>query len=257
MAFVDLEKAFDRIPRRVLWWALQEELMPWKSSMEGNGFGSTWVKPSFWYLDRDVLTSPAKCVSRVSAQTSSSVSVVSVGSTWDTVLSRHSVQSLISPLRSNDVLDWTGPPIWRPPKQADTVRPGLVFYNRDIPIDMGVGGTLRQKIAIYKALILSHGPCVFSAGGGGLVFKTTHAVEDSAYEVKDLLGGGGLCTWHRSLFCKWKQLLFAWLNRDVLSRMYVVSFMIRKKHICLSSLQDAFAYVHGLWCFWYIYICIP
>ena len=51
-----------------------------------------------------------------------------------------------------------------------------------------------QKIAIYKALILSHGHFVFSAGGGGLVFKTTHEVEDSAYEVDDSLGGGGLCT---------------------------------------------------------------
>ena len=56
-----------------------------------------------------------------------------------------------------------------------------------------------QKIAIYKALSLSHGPCVFSAGGGGLVFKTTHEVEDSAYEVEDSLGGGGLFTGHTSL----------------------------------------------------------
>ena len=31
-----------------------------------------------------------------------------------------------------------------------------------------VGGTVCQKIAIYKALILSHGHFVFSAGGGGL-----------------------------------------------------------------------------------------
>ena len=51
-----------------------------------------------------------------------------------------------------------------------------------------------QKIAIYKALILSHEHFVFSARGGGLVFKTTHEVEDSACEVEDSLGGGGLCT---------------------------------------------------------------
>ena len=31
-----------------------------------------------------------------------------------------------------------------------------------------VGGTVCQEIAIYKALILSHGHFVFSAGGGGL-----------------------------------------------------------------------------------------
>ena len=66
-----------------------------------------------------------------------------------------------------------------------------------------------KKIAIYKALILSHGHFVFSAEGGGLVFKTTHEVEDSAYEVEDSLGGGGLCTWQRSQVLKWKQLLFA------------------------------------------------
>ena len=66
-----------------------------------------------------------------------------------------------------------------------------------------------QKIAIYKALIVSHGHFVISAGGGGLVFKTTHEVEDSAYEVGDSLGGGRLCTWHRSLVLNWKQLLFA------------------------------------------------
>ena len=66
-----------------------------------------------------------------------------------------------------------------------------------------------QKIGIYKALILSHGHFIFSAGGGGLVFKTTHEVEDSAYEVEDSLGGGGLCTWQRSQVLKWKQLLFA------------------------------------------------
>ena len=65
------------------------------------------------------------------------------------------------------------------------------------------------KIAIYKALILSHGHFLFSAGGGGLVFKTTHEVEDSAYEVEDSLGGGGLCTWQRSQVLKRKQLLFA------------------------------------------------
>ena len=63
-----------------------------------------------------------------------------------------------------------------------------------------------QKIAIYKALIVSHGHFVISAGGGGLVFKTTHEVEDSAYEVGDSLGGGRLCTWHRSLVLNWKQL---------------------------------------------------
>ena len=51
-----------------------------------------------------------------------------------------------------------------------------------------------QKIAIYKALILSHGHFVFSAGGGGFFFKTTRELEDSAYEVEDSLGGGGLCT---------------------------------------------------------------
>ena len=66
-----------------------------------------------------------------------------------------------------------------------------------------------QKIGIYKALILSHGYFVFSAGGGGLVFRTTHEVEDCAYEVEDSLGGGGLCTWQRSQVLKWKQLLFA------------------------------------------------
>ena len=66
-----------------------------------------------------------------------------------------------------------------------------------------------QKIAIFKALIFSHGHFVFSAGGGGLVFKTTHEVEDYAYEVKDSLGGGGLCSWQRSQVLKWKQLLFA------------------------------------------------
>ena len=55
-----------------------------------------------------------------------------------------------------------------------------------------------QKIAICKAVILSRGPCVFSAGGGGLIFKTTHEVEDSTYEV-DSPGGRGVCTWHRSL----------------------------------------------------------
>ena len=66
-----------------------------------------------------------------------------------------------------------------------------------------------QKITIYKALILSHRHFVFSAGGGGLVFKTPHEVEDSAYEVEDSLGGGGLCTWQRSQVLKWKQRLFA------------------------------------------------
>ena len=62
-----------------------------------------------------------------------------------------------------------------------------------------------QKIAIYKALILSHRHFVFSAGGGGLVFKTPYEVEDSACEVEDSLGGGG----QRSQVLKWKQLLFA------------------------------------------------
>ena len=72
-----------------------------------------------------------------------------------------------------------------------------------------VGGIVCQKIAIYKALILSHGHFVFSVGGGGLFFKTTHEVKDSAYEVKDSLGGGGLCTYQRNHVLKWKQLLFA------------------------------------------------
>ena len=72
-----------------------------------------------------------------------------------------------------------------------------------------VGGIVCQKIAIHKAIILSHGHFVFSAGGGGLVFKTTHEVEDSADEVEDSLGGGGLCTWQRSQVLKWKRLLFA------------------------------------------------
>ena len=46
----------------------------------------------------------------------------------------------------------------------------------------------------FEALILSHEHFVFSAGDEGLVFKTTHEVDDSAYEVDDSLGGGGLCT---------------------------------------------------------------
>ena len=66
-----------------------------------------------------------------------------------------------------------------------------------------------QKIAIYKALILSHRHFVFSAGGGRLIFKTPYEVEESACEVEDSLGGGGLCTWQRSQVLKWKQLLFA------------------------------------------------
>ena len=142
-------------------------------------------------------------------------------------------------------------PTWRPPKQANKATPGLVFYNRHTLHKcthrlIWVGRIVCQIIAIYKALILSHGYFVFSAGGGGLVFKTTHAVEDSAYEAEDLLGGGGLCTWHRSLVLKWKQLLFALLNRGAFLWMYVVSFMIRKKHVIwLSSHQDAFAIYIG------------
>ena len=46
---------------------------------------------------------------------------------------------------------------------------------------------------MYKALILSHGHFVISAGGGGLVFKTTHEVEDSAYEVVDSVPGIEAC----------------------------------------------------------------
>ena len=111
-------------------------------------------------------------------------------------------------------------PIWRPPKQADKVRPGLVFYSRHTvtqaytQIDMGRRNRM-PKIAIYNVLLLSHGHCVFSAESGGLVFKTTLEAGDSAYEVEDSLGGGALCTWHRNLVIKRIQLLFALLNRGV------------------------------------------
>ena len=118
------------------------------------------------------------------------------------------------------------------------------------------GGTDCHNIAIYNALILSHGHFVFSVGGGGLVSKTTHETGDSAFEVDDSLGSRGLCTWHKSLVPKWKQLLFSLLNQDVILWMSVVSFMIRKKHIRLSSFQDPFAYVHWFWCFCNIYINI-
>ena len=82
-----------------------------------------------------------------------------------------------------------------------------------------------QKIAIYKALILSHGHFVLSAGGGGLVFKTTHEVDDS-------LGGGGLCTRQRSQVLKRKQLLFA--LHLYLHSSYCVSFK-NSIFICLIS----------------------
>ena len=57
---------------------------------------------------------------------------------------------------------------------------------------------------------------------GGLIFKTTYEVMDSAYEVEHSLGGRGTVPGIEAWF---------FLNRDVLLRMYVVSFMIRKKHI--------------------------
>ena len=66
-----------------------------------------------------------------------------------------------------------------PPNMAATknrrIRQGLVWCIITITHShkcthrlIWVGGTVCQKIVIYKALILSHGHFVFSAGGGGL-----------------------------------------------------------------------------------------
>ena len=107
-------------------------------------------------------------------------------------------------------------PTWRPPKQANKARPGLVFYNRRTltyvytQIDMGKSNSVPENRDLQSLNFVTRTLCIL----GG-------EVEDSfskqrmrwrtlpMNEMEDSLGGGELCTWQRSQVLKWKQLLFA------------------------------------------------
>ena len=82
---------------------LQGKLIFWKSGMEG--------KPISWYPGRELIcsTSPAQtpeqCVTRILAQTASSVTAVSVKPTTDAVV----ILSLLNPIPlscEHAILDW-------------------------------------------------------------------------------------------------------------------------------------------------------
>ena len=159
MAFIDLEKALDHVPRCVIWWALRKfGIEEWlvhpirgsclspllfiavlealsnefrtecpqenlytdglviisqsrKSAMKGKGLraimGKTNVVTSGPELDMSQKSrkTPVVCVSRVSAQTPSSVEVVLDGSTRNAVVPL-ALWSLIPPSGINYVLDW-------------------------------------------------------------------------------------------------------------------------------------------------------
>ncbi|XP_061704034.1 uncharacterized protein LOC133515504 [Cydia pomonella] len=65
MVFVDLEKAYDRVPRKVLWWAMREKGMPEKSeagvtdkfNMAVGLHQGSALSPFLFLLIKDALTS--------------------------------------------------------------------------------------------------------------------------------------------------------------------------------------------------------
>ena len=68
MAFVDLEKAFDRVPRKVIWWALRKlGVEQWIVQL---GKGCMQMRGAVSVLVRDTVKS-LKCSSRLSTQPAS------------------------------------------------------------------------------------------------------------------------------------------------------------------------------------------
>ena len=53
MAFVDLEKAFDRVPRKVIWWALRKLGVEWIVRLVQRMYANAWsrVRVGEWYSE--------------------------------------------------------------------------------------------------------------------------------------------------------------------------------------------------------------
>ena len=86
-------------------------------------------------------------------------------------------------------------PIWRPPKQANKARPGLVFYNHYTltqlytQIDMGRGNSVPENCDLQSLNFVTRTLCIF----GG---RWRTRFQNNAW-------GGGLCLWGGGLAGRW------------------------------------------------------